>query len=210
MNKIKIIALLFTFLISSCVNTTQAKFINQDKSNKNQEQVSSNQQIKSPENIKTDVVIGAKTAFPSPSPVGINSIGIGDNNISSSNACPKPNPDKLDPFQGFYSIENAISLKGQVYDNKGNLLNGTEIIAKTTNSDNIKWERKITTEKNGSFIFKDVPTGTIIEVTANKSGYNGKRRLEIIKTGLVCYNIYNFGGRDFPEDEKYALEQIEN
>lgn len=198
MKKLKLTFLILPLLINSCYINNQTNVENNKqntKYDKNQESVPINK------NIDTSL-----EESPVPSPIPSNSTII--NEIKNEEeTCPKPNPNKVEPFKDFYSFNNAISLKGQIYDTENNFLNEANVSAKVINT-NIKWENQTKTEINGSFIFKDAPTGVMIEITVNKFGYKTKKRVEIIKTGIVCYNIYNFGGNDYPDDKKYALDKL--
>ena len=85
-------------------------------------------------------------------------------------------------------------LIGQIVDDRGNHLDGVTLKAISLNSA-LPFE-STTISKAGSYIFKELPNGVIIEVTATKPGYKTKKRRIVLLAcciGLNATNEMNFG-----------------
>lgn len=79
------------------------------------------------------------------------------------------------------SIVESTFFNGQVFNDNGSSLSGVQINAKSLNS-SVAYEATTTTDSNGKYQFALAPAGVQIEITASKSGYATRRRVEVLKS----------------------------
>ncbi|MFN8578208.1 MAG: carboxypeptidase-like regulatory domain-containing protein [Candidatus Sericytochromatia bacterium] len=93
-------------------------------------------------------------------------------------------------------IKYIGSFNGQVFNRKGEVLEGVSVSAKSLENE-IKWESEIKlTNSNGEYSFNNVPTGARILITISKDGVS-KTKTEVVETGKTLkdnpsINTFNF------------------
>lgn len=87
---------------------------------------------------------------------------------------------------------------GYVYDDSGAPLADVTLSARSLNS-SVAYTAETTTAPDGSYSFSRAPEGIQIEITANRTGYSTRRRIEVIKSnkqGDPDANRYDFSAFD--------------
>lgn len=93
-------------------------------------------------------------------------------------------------------IKYIGSFNGQVFNRKGEALEGVSVSAKSLENE-IKWESEIKlTNSNGEYSFNNVPTGARILITISRDGVS-KTKTEVVETGKTLkdnpsINTFNF------------------
>ena len=116
----------------------------------------------------------------------------------SASAEPTPTPSAtLPPNEDDISVVEKTTFNGKVYDDTNAPLDGVTVTAKSLNS-SVDYEVSTTTA-GGTYAFNNAPAGIQIEITASRSGYTTRRRVEVLKSnkqGDPDANRYDFGTDD--------------
>lgn len=101
------------------------------------------------------------------------------------------------------NTETKATLTGTVYDNKNMTVDESEVKAESIDS-NVKWVGDSQVTNDGKYIFRNVPIGTKILITATKSGWTTRTQTQILTsnlTGDVNVNKFDFKDKDSIQDE---------
>lgn len=99
------------------------------------------------------------------------------------------------------NTETKATLTGTIYDNKNILLDGAEVKAESIDP-KVVWKGDAQLTYEGKYIFKGVPIGSKIFITASKIGWATRTQTQILTSNLTGdVNINKF---DFKE--KYSLQ----
>ncbi|MFN4149687.1 MAG: carboxypeptidase-like regulatory domain-containing protein [Candidatus Sericytochromatia bacterium] len=124
-------------------------------------------------------------------------------NIISSNPSTTTTPTPEVSTVPSENTETKATLTGTVYDNKNMSVDDSEVKAESIDS-SVKWvgDSQITTD--GKYIFRNVPIGTKILITATKSGWTTRTQTQILTsnlTGDINVNKFDFKDKDAIQDE---------
>lgn len=118
-------------------------------------------------------------------------------NIEQSTPSPSPSDNKTT------DISSLVSINGKVYDETGNLLNDILVTVKSLDENNSFYAESETIQ--GNYVFRNVPVGVRLEITAYKSDkWTTRKQTYVAKSNLQGspnLNVIDFG--DF-----YSVNEI--
>lgn len=131
----------------------------------------------------------------SPSPINSSTSTPSPQNSTVPTNLPSVSPSNAQETKPTTDISSFVSINGKVYDDTGNLLNDILITVKSLDTNNNFFAEAKTL--GGSYVFRNVPVGVRLEITAYKSDkWTTRKQTYVAKSNLQGspdQNVIDFG-----------------